>query len=293
MKKIILTGLTVLLALTFIGCTTVTYSTHSGYVGFVSDDGVKTVKQEKNLSGEVLNSTYDDEFIYDEDGDLKQHIQTEYYNNGSDYITWEVYYQKINGVVLPLQVAVNGQVYMSMEYELMETDNEGLITPYTSSPSFYRHVSTPLLDSSSSKWTIDIERFDVPFKADGKYVIRKEKYNYYTGLSSDKVLSLGYDNIVLKSFTYSSSKRLKGIYEGEYPVSDRETSFTFEWDVVGGKLIQPQMTLKETATEEFMHFFVKREFDEQGRRISEQWTAKDSENNSEEEVMIFNQELTY
>jgi hypothetical protein len=295
MKKTISVLLIILLAALFaIGCTTATYRTDSDYVGFVSDDGIKTVKQEKKLNGNDMSNTYDDEFIYDEDGDLVQHIQTEYYDQGDDYATWEVTYQKINGIVLPETVAVNDSVFIEVEYELLESDNEGIITEYTDPPSFYRTVSIPfLLQNETSSWKVDIEKFDVPFKTDGQFVTSKQEYSFYSGLSRDNVLTLGYDNIVLKRFYYSPSQQEAGIFsESSYSPTPRDTTFTYEWEVIGGKLVQPSMTVKVNKESGFINIYVNREFDGTGRRIKEVWSAKDSVN-PEKEVVIFKQELSY
>ena len=304
MKLLVITSLILFTA----GCSTVSYTANSNYVGF-SEDGVKSVQQKKKTSytDDALNSTYDDEFVYDDEGDIIKHIQTSYFDNGDKYDEYIVQYQKIGGTVLPQSVSVNGVVYMEVEYEILSADHEGKITEFTSSPLF--NQIKPNIDlirfkfTDYIKYTMDIDVFDVPFRADNRFVSTEEKYAFYSGLSLDKVLTIGYDNIVLKSFYYSPSKfdigydlsldtdsALEMISEED---DVRNTTFTYEWDVVAGKIIQKSMIIKENYSKDYLVFFINREFDQSGRRVSEEWNVNDSISNTEEPVVLFSQKLTY
>lgn len=297
-----------------LGCTTIEYATNSDYVGF-SYKGVSSAQQSKktDMISDDLYSTYDDEFVYDEDGNLIKHIQTNYFDNGEKFDEYIVTYQKIGEYILPESVAVNGVVYMDVEYDLLPTDHEGRIRGYTSDPTFFRRERNVLLFKDDMvKWQIDIANFDVPFRSDGKFVSTEESFAFFTGLSTDKVLTIGYDNIVLKRFYYSPAKFRSG-----YDISlgmgsseprevnddaSRNTVFTYEWDVIGGEIVQTGMMVKETLANlggllaeksDFITFSIEREFDDSGRRISELWKILDSAKNPDETITIYSQELNY
>jgi len=306
MKKTLMRTLVLVsLVLFATGCTTVSYSAGRSYVGFATD-GVKSVQQTKktSFSDDALYSTYDDEFVYDEDGNVIKHIQTQYFDNGAKYDEYVVVYQKIGGNILPESVAINGVVYMEVEYDILSADHEGKIKEASSTPEIAQNFRNYILFVNQNiNWNIDIENFDVPFRSDGKFVSTEESLSFYTGLSMDKVLTLGYDNIVIKRFYHSPSKYRAGYNlsvdslssEMEEIIDDesRNTTFTFEWDVVAGEIVQKGMTLKENMRGDYLEFFIERDYDNSGRRISEIWNVIDSESKSGEPVMLFEQKLNY
>jgi len=307
LKKPIL-YLSVLLAalLFFTGCTTVTYAARPTYVGF-SNDGAKTVEQTKKTSmySDDLYSTYDDEFVYDEDGSLIKHIQTHFFSDGEKYTQHVVHYQKIGEFVLPKSVSINGFVYMEVEYDLLATEHQGKLTGFNINPVFYQEIRTPLLfQYDQIKWDIDLANFKVPFRSDSRFVTTDATFDYFTGLSEDKVLTLGYDNVVLKRFYFSPTKYRNG-YNVSHAIGNREatgtaeeddkinTTFTYEWEVIADKIVQTGMVLVEKDYADNMTFRVFREFDEAGRRISEEWTVEDSLQNIETPVVLYTQKMSY
>ncbi len=297
MKKIIIKILAAAtLLLVFTGCVT-TYSARRGYVGFSTDD-VKSSQQsmKTSLTDEEVFSTYDDEFVYDEDGDVIKHIQTQYFDNGNKYDEYVVVYQKIDGTILPKSVSINGIVYMEVEYEILSSDHEGRISEYTSTPKI-RQEKQIMFSRIPINWDIDIDNFDVPFRSDDHFVSTEEKYAFYTGLSLDKVLTIGYNNIVLKSFYHSPTK-----YNAGYNISlsnstssngdspeffenfTYSTTFTYDWDVIAGKIVQTGMELKESNFGDLVTFEIEREFDDLGRRITELWKIDDSTLKNDEPI---------
>lgn len=294
-------------------CTSTRYTARSGYVGF-SEDGAVTVQQMKktNLDDDALYATYDDEFEYDEDGNVIKHIQTKYFDKGEKFDEWVVEYQKIGGNALPKSVAVNGIVYMEVEYDILESDHEGHISQLTSTPQFMQNnggnilMSVFLGSQPIIEWDLDLENFEVPFRTDGRYVTTEESFGIYTGLSLDKVLSIGYDNIVLKKFYFSADKYNYGYnlsIADELPAGmigtedemedDNNVTFLYNWDVAAGKILQNSMEVISNSGDDFMKFFTEREFDSAGRRTSETWKLNDSVTYVEAPLVLFQQTLAY
>jgi hypothetical protein len=191
-----------------------------------------------------------------------------------------------------------------VEYEILASEHEGPIEGFSSSPNIKENLRNYLLFIDQTlNWNIDIDNFEVPFQTDGYFVTTEEKYAFYTGLSMDKVLSVGYDNIVLKRFYHSKAKYYAGFKvsldnqsrEME-EISDektRNTLFTFDWDVVAGKIVQKEMILKETIYDITQEFFIEKEYDESGRRLSEEWKVNYSKRKEDGPILLFTQNLTY
>ncbi|MBB6480380.1 hypothetical protein [Spirochaeta isovalerica] len=293
-------------------CTSTRYTARSGYVGF-TEDGAVTVQQMKktSLGEDTLYPTFDDEFEYDENGNVMKHIQTKYFDNGEKYDEWVVEYQKIGETTLPKSVSINGIVYLEVEYEILESDHEGKIYPLAGTPNFVQNNGGNFLmalfvgSQPIIEWDLDLENFEVPFRNDNRFVTKEESFGIYTGLSVDKVLSLGYDNIVIKKFYYSYDKfnygfnlsiadSQPGMMKGDGEMKDEyNVSFVYDWNVAGGKIIQNGMTFTRNHPKGYMKFFTEREFDSTGRRTSEIWKLNDSVTYVEEPVVLFQQTLTY
>lgn len=307
-KRLVLIGLSVL-ALLAVGCSSIDYSTSPSYVGFYTD-GAKSVKQTKKTAynSDEMAMTFDDEFVYDEDGNVIKHIQTQYAEDEYGDIEFDEFtitYQKIGGVVLPESAAINGVIFLEADYDLMPVDHEGQIPEYTSVPVFYRKIfNMLLLQEVTERWTMDLENFDVPFRVDEKFVESEDSFDYYSGFDSDNVLTTGYDNILLQRFYYSREKyreganiednsMLTGMMGVNSMISD-ETTFMFDWDVKADKLIQSGVEVVEKFRSDLvMNFEINREFDSSARLVSEVWTVFDSENGEEEEKILYTQELSY
>ena len=292
-------------ALLTVGCASVKYGVRPDYVGFTADSA-KTVEQTKKTSmfSDELHSTYDDEFVYDEEGTLIKHIQTHFFDEGKKFTEYVVVYQKIGESVLPKSVSINGFEYMQVEYDLLASDHQGAVEDFTVSPVFYQVINNPLkFQNDSIKWDIDLANFKVPFRSDGEFVTTDASFDYFTGLSEDKVLTLGYNNVVLKRFYFSPSRYRKGynVSHGMGGKTDEmtaeedkvNTTFEFTWAIIADRIVQTGMLLTENDIDDSMIFRLAREFDDAGRRTSEVWTVTDSIRKTEEPVVLYSQKLTY
>ena len=303
MKKKMILPIIAAAALLSAGC--VSYSASPTYVGFASD-GVKTVQQTKKTKydSREMFKTFDDEFVYDEEGNVIKHIQTQYFEDAKKFDEYEITYQKIGGVVLPKSAAINGVVYMEVEYDLMPVEHEGKIPEYTSIPVFYRKITNLLaFEPNYVKWSMDMGNFDVPFRIDEKFVESEESFDFYSGFDNDHVLTTGYDKILLQKFFYSRDKfhegynlTLDSAVSFLNMFSEKEinnTAFLFDWDVKAGKLIQTNVHVVETSSKMTMTFNIDREFDESARLTSEKWTVSDTKQRSDDPITLFEQKLTY
>ncbi|MDC7227251.1 MAG: hypothetical protein PQJ61_10870 [Spirochaetales bacterium] len=305
-KKTIFIIIVAAVALITTGCSSIDYMARPSYVGFYSE-GAKSVKQTKktDYKSDELVQTFDDEFVYDEDGNIIKHTQTQYHQGTLGFDEFVMTYQKIGGVVLPESAAVNGVVYMEVEYDLLPVDHEGRIPEYTSVPVYYRKLfNIMMLQPMQDRWTMDIENFDMPFRVDGKYIVSEESFDYYYGFDSDSVLTTGYDNILLQRFYFSNAKLDEGlgipsssISTGLFGINrmiSEETTFNFKWDVKADKLIHDGVEVIEVFRSGLvMNFNVEREFDSQARLTSEEWTVYDSKHGEEKMKTLYRQELAY
>ena len=302
MKHKMVAPVMILLLVVLAGCTTSRYNTAEGYEGF-SAAGARSVQQMKKSSyrSDMLYSTYDDEFVYNEEGEVIRHIQISYYDKGEKSDRYEVVYQKLGGVILPQSVSINGVLYMEVEYDLLPVEHQGDIASCMTIPSFYQLIKTPF-SSEEIQWSIDIDNFEVPFRYDGKFVTSDRDFSFYDGFSSEKSLSPGFDNIVLTRFFYSGSEFLKGYKRSEKLAKDGAkpfdiekssySSFIFSWEAIDRKICQTSALLDESNGEDTIHFRLNREFDPQGRPTSEKWTIQDSISN-ELPVVVYNQQINY
>ncbi|HAK45782.1 MAG TPA: hypothetical protein DCO79_07685 [Spirochaeta sp.] len=292
-----------------VGCTSIDYSASPDYVGFYTD-GAKSVKQTKktDYKSDELYQTFDDEFVYDQDGNVIKHIQTQYtkdMNGRIDFNEYVITYQRIGDVVLPESAALNGVVYLEVEYDLLPVDNEGDIPEYTSVPVFYRKLFNLLLfQPMYETWTMDLGNFDVPFSIDGKFVESDNSFDYYTGFDNDSVLTTGYGNILLQRFYYSREKYREGadLYDdsalagffGMKSMISEETTFIFNWEVKADKLIEMGVEVVERFQNDLvMNFEIEREFDTAARLVNEIWTVFDSRKGEEDIKTLYTQELSY
>ena len=301
MKKITLwTALVAVLG--FVSCNS--YRGPYGYIGYYSDD-VKTSKQFYGSSLTTgLTGTFDDEFTYDEKGNVIEHVQVQYLDEGKKFVEYRVNYQSIGEYVLPKSIAVNGIEYMNVEYDLININREGPIAEYTSSPIYYEEIKN-FGSETNIEWSVDIDNFDVPFRKDGKFVTNEANLGIFGGLSLDKALTLGYDNVVLTRFYYSQSAFQAG-YQLTFnkdanvdPEKIHNTSVTFDfvWEVIGETLVQKGMTFDQGFDSAYVvndrTFSISREFDDRGRRTKEVWTLLDDDINKGVPFVVFTQDLTY
>ncbi|MBI9099116.1 MAG: hypothetical protein JEY91_11595, partial [Spirochaetaceae bacterium] len=190
--------------------------------------------------------------------------------------------------------------------EILPAEHEGAVGESAPTPEVDQFIKF-LFSENHRTWSIDIDNYEVPFQTDRKFVSTEEKYGFYTGLSLDKVLTVGYDNIVLKRFYHSPSKFIAGYNlsldsdpsEIDEILEDKShnTTFVYQWDVVAGEIVQTGMVFTKNLStnlhKEYLIFYVDRQYDDSGRKISEEWKLKDSKKYQEEALTVFSQTLTY
>ncbi len=299
-------GLAVLLST---GCAT-TFQGQSRYVSYSPDGKVKSVKQSALLSGEKVQSTYDDEYVYDDKGNMIKHKQTDYFESSDptkpQFVVWETEYRVVSGTPLPIKVSANGVPYIELEYELLSTGAKGKITQGISNRTFTQNIQE-FTDSTTLYWNISLGEFPVDFESDGKFIVTKSSYNYYAGFYDQRVLTLGYDNIALKKYSYSHEKLAEGVsksYSGgldglqarnvanEYKGSS--FSFDYNWQVINDKICQTKAVFSQVFKGRSLYFVADVEYNKAGQRTKETWNVAASKDEfAKKATTVFVQNLDY
>jgi hypothetical protein len=202
------------------------------------DGNAKSATISANVgSNPTLKSTFDDEYVYDTAGNVVKHKQTEYFNFDSkepSFVVWETEFKVVNGSPLPFRQSVNGVVYVEIEYDVLASQNKGKVTQGTSNRRFV--VQQQLgFDKVFFSWYPNLDHFPVGFKDDGKFVVAQRTFNNYSGWNDENVLTLGFDNVVLKHYLYSYSKMVEGfnksfqwnLFNSRGDVRTDDTEFTY------------------------------------------------------------------
>lgn len=285
-------------------CTT-SYIGPYEYVGFKTQVNAKSISQYSLVDSKdkELTSTYDDEYTYDKDGRVLKHKQTYYFNGKKSkdkFTTFETEFKTVGSYVLPYRASINGVVYMELEYELLNTTAKGEVLEEISSRSFYRKSFNPItFQSYAEKFVINMRNDPVAFRADEKFI--KELNNYYYGLGSINVLTLGFDNVVLKRYHVSSAKRSEGFEKSGISLNQRKSNvkhlastYEYQWAVIGGKICQRQLIFTQSVDNYQQVFTADCEYTPAGQRKLETWKVKESESGKDsDEVVVYKQELAY
>lgn len=284
------------------GCTTV-FRGPSDYVAFSPDGKARsaTTSAAVGTSPKVQN-TYEDEFVYDNAGNVVKHKQTEYFNYNSEtpnYVVWETDFKVVGGVVLPYRQSANDEVYLEIEYDTLQTQAKGPVKQGTERRQFSAETQVGF-DKYFTNFTIDLDRFSVDFPADGKFVVSQQTFNGYSGFSTENVLTLGYDNIVLKHYMYSRDKLDEGVRKsfpaglfglGSQPnIKNRSSEFNYEWKVIGNTIAQTKTTFSEGYGSANLTFVATATYNDAGQRTSEAWTVQ---KDSDKPIDLFHQDLKY
>lgn len=274
------------------GCAT-TFSGPMNYVGYSSDGKAKRGNQSSLVTPKgALQSTFDDEYVYDDKGNMLKHKQTEYFSFDTaeqKYVVRETEFKVVGGVVLPTRVSINGTVYIEVDYELLQTNSKGVVKQTSASRNFTQnYFNYGSLRYEPVQWFIDLDEYSVDFEADGNFVVRNRVYSPYYGFSNENILTLGFDNIVLKHYSYSDAKRIEG-FQKSYPegansnlanysraVRNSNYSFDYEWAVINGKICQKKTTFNRSVMGMSVLFVADMTFNEAGQHTSEIWTAAQS-----------------
>ncbi len=287
-----------------VSCVSTKFYGPTDYVSFRSEDKVKSGTQASQLKdGDALTSTYDDEYTYDDKGNVLKIKQTEYIDRLSKdkkFIVWETESKVIGGSPVPYRVSVNGVVFLEVEYELLTASNTGDVKEDVFKRNF-RRVTTDFLNGTDYEtWTMSIENYDVPFKADDKFVKKVSRFSPYYGEYYENVLTLGYGNVVLKKFSYSREKLAEGMaksYTGYNYSSDMakkmakgvNIDYNYEWKAIADRVCEMKMTYNSST----LKFEAASEYNAAGKRTKETWTVLDYKDKNAKSKVIFEQNLAY
>lgn len=307
MKKFVKSFQVVIVLFMLTSC--VSYYGPRDYVGFYSEDEMKTSNQFTLDLGETeVSPTYEEEFIYDDEGILLKEKTTEYFDRTTSdpkFIVWETEYVVIGGHRVPSKAYVNGELYSSVTYDVLTTSAEGAIEKDVSGAFFYRTVKVPFQEEMTTKWSISLKKFPVPFNKDDKFVSSESIFSRYYGYEYNNVLNIGYDNIVVKEFFYSYDKVVEGVAKSLPYGSFRSRNvanlsngnnitFNYTWASIADKACPEEIEfISQNNDKVNAHMVVKMQYDESGFRTNEEWIVIDEENEDNSEITVFKQELTY
>ena len=288
-----------------VSCVSANYIGPMDYVTFRSDDKVRTSTQTSALKDNKspLSSTYDDEYTYDDKGNVIKIKQTEYIERlakDKKFIVWETESKVIGGNPVPYRVSANGVPFMEIEYQLLTAQGNGVVKEDIFQRNLMRVISSFISGTKYQTWSIALQNYEVPFKVDDKFVKEVRRFDPDEGVYYENALTLGYDNIVLTRFHYSREKLMEGIaksytgynYQSEMAkklTKGNNVDYTYEWKAIADRICQIKMTylsmeLKFEATEDY---------DASGRRIKETWMVSDPREQEQTPVQIFEQSLSY
>lgn len=294
------------------GCMTITVKGPSRFIDYSYDDGIKKSEQKSVLSSsEEFENTYNDEFFYDDDGNLVKLKQTEYLGSGKNrkFIVWELEWKVLGGEVIPYRALCNGVEYCTIEYDILNSQHKGIIT--TDIDDHYIRRTFDSAFDEGETWTtyFSLEFYDVPFKVDDKFVEIYEYVHPLAGMRRRNVLTLGNNNIVLKSYVYSYYKLFTGLRKSfrssiqtmrHDNTSNTRNSFefTYDYEVVADNVC---MTFMKYSSYNSMYnkdrnrtFEAVLNYDNSGRRIEEEWSYSDTTGSTPEgKKTVFKQILTY
>ena len=293
-----MTGLALFLA----SCATV-YRGPSDYVSYSPDGKAKaSTTQARVGTNPKIQNTYEDEYVYDAAGNLAKHKQTEYFNYDNSqpsFVVWETDFKVVGGVTLPYRQSANDVVYVEIDYDLLTSQNKGPVKQGTLDRNFSVQQQVGF-DKIYTTWTPELSRFPVDFRADDKYVVSQRTFSPYGGFSTENILTLGYDNIVLRHYLYSHSKLVEGVNKSfqwnifqlnsNQSFRSRDSEFTYEWKVIANTIVQTKTTFSETQNKSKLTFEAASDYNDAGQRISEVWTVQ---TDKEKPVTLFKQDLTY
>ena len=277
------------------GCAT-DFTGPQSYVSFSTGDSqiMSAGQSSKVYQQGELQSTYDDEFEYDGEGNLLSHRQIQYFNDSmtdNKYVVWETEYKVIGGEALPYRVMVNDVVYLQVDYQLLNSGATGAVTQPIKYRSFIQHRYRNGLWGATYpfEWGIDLRNYPVDFATDGRFVVKDWVFSLKEGYHAESVLALGQDNIVLTHYSFSDEKLLEGFkksYTGMIPMNIRQRStelagsnysFDYDWEVINDKICQTGVTFRQTYKSFNIYFESETEYNDSGNPIQETWKAAESD----------------
>lgn len=300
-------------AVALTGCATTTYVGPDGYVGYVEDGKVKQgTQQSLMVAGKEIKTTYDDEYVYDATGNVIKHKQTAYYTSDfgkPEFVVFETEFKVVGGKVLPYRVYCNGVAYIEVDYEILNANNaKGEVKQSSPYRYFIQNYAPPLSTSTYPiPLSISLKNCPVDFASDGKFIVKNSTFSQYYGFDYDDVLTLGFDNIVLKHFSYSKSKLDEGYQKSitnkmqaamyannSNKMGNNSYAFDYNWEVINDKICQTKTEFSQTSYQFSVYFLADMTYDKAGQLLTETWSANtDGADSKKPPVVIFKRELKY
>jgi hypothetical protein len=304
-KRVLVCAAIATMALVAVSCVSTRFIGPTDYVSFRTADKMKSSSQTSALKeGEnPIVNTYDEEYSYDDKGNVLKVKLTEYIDRldqEKKFIVWETESKLIGGNMVPYRVSANGVPFVEVEYDLLTVAGKGAVTEDISDRNFLRVQSVPLSRPFYQTWGVSLSANSVSFASDGKFVKEVRRYDPNEGTYLENVLTLGYDNIVLKHFHYSREKLSEGIaksYTGYDYNSDMfrklskgvNVDYSYEWQTIADRICQSKMTFESMT----LKLQAAEDYNAAGKRIKETWLVSDPQDTKTAPVKIFEQTLTY
>jgi hypothetical protein len=286
-----------------VSCTT--FSGPLDFVDYKIPKGAKRSEQ-SSLINNKLDKYYEDEFTYDEKGNIVKVKQVEYIEpDKSDrkFIVWETEWKVYGDAVVPSRVLCNGIEFCTVEWQLLSSQNKGEIKQDIKTR--YYSKKNGLLFPDYEFWRVDLKEYPVPsFMSDDKFVKREDKINYYEKIQIN-VLAMGYNNVVLSRYSFSYNKLASGMAKtysvysyNHYRLNNlsgrAEVEFQLKWKVIADIPCLDKLKYSAKMNEHNSDFAVDFTYNEKGNRKSEEWiVTKTNFSGQEEPVSIFKQVLSY
>ena len=304
-NKISAIALSIVLLVFMFGCTT--FMGPTNFVEYKIDKGLKKSEQ-SSLYENSFDKYFEDEYTYDDKGNVIKVKSTVYFDKESakdrKYIVYETEWVVIGDNVLPSKVSCNGEVYCEIQWDIMDSKNKGSITQDIYSK-FYIQKDQVLTSVSYKRWYADLDDYPIPFLSDGKFIKNIKGYTVFYQYTEKNVLTLGYDNIVLKRYFYSYDKLRQGQAK-TYPAGslkntliaslskNSDVEFNYDWNVVADKLCLNKIlfTAKFPDRLESSKFEIGIKYNEKGQRTEEEWTVIEPDN-KDKRTTVFKQTLQY
>lgn len=308
MKKNLIIIQLLLILFGFTSCTS-TYFGPRNYVGFYSEDDIVTSNQFTLDPGkDNITSTYEEEFVYDDEGNMIKSKQTEYFDRDSKspkFIVWETEYKVLGDHVVPSKAYVNGELYSSVDYDVLEVTAEGPIVKDVTEAFFYKETKLLFQKPLNQIWRVSLLEYPVPYSIDDKFVRNVETFSPYSGYRDDSILNIGFDNIVVNKYYYSYDKLLNGISKSlpygssksrklQSLTNGYNITFEYKWDSIADKACPTEVIFVSQNNDKVnAHMIVKMAYNNSGLRTDEEWIVLDTDTPEMEEIVVFKQDITY
>jgi hypothetical protein len=304
-KRIFALAALAALALLVSSCVTWRYNGPTDHVDYRIPEKLKSSTQSSAVKegNDFTLSTYDEEFTYDEKGNILKVKQTEYIDRISTekkFIVWETESKVIGGNLVPYRVTANGVPFLEVTYDILTVAGNGAVVEDIAERSFTRVQSSFFTKPIYENWGIALSNYSVGFRADDRFVKEVRRFDPDRGSYLENALTLGFDNIVLKSFHFSREKLAEGIaksYTGFNLASAMFTKmsvginvdYSYEWQVIADRICQTKLTYLSLT----LKLEVTEEYNTAGKRIKETWVASNPGTPDQPPVKLFEQILTY